>query len=491
MGRAGDELRTFARRRRAELSVAALIFFSCAYFFQGGGWNQNAHYATTVALVETGSIHLDAYQKSTGDLSRSGDHVVSAKAVITALTAVPGYLVARGLTLPVDNRGDAVILRAYLTTLLSAGLALTLLGVVLVVMLRRRLGERDAAFVALGICLATPLFPNSTMLTSHPQALLAATCAYWIAEGPRLQRPAVAPSTRTLLLAGVAVGATLAFEYMLAVIAVPLGLYLMWQCRRRLRIAWFCLGASLVALIPIVHHTWAYGHPLRTGYGALTHGRFAADAARGWMGFDGLSIARLYELTFGDIRGFFFLSPFLLAAVPGLIRMLRARRTRPEGLVTGAIAWGVLLLVSALAYWHSGSAVGSRYALCFVAFCAVPIAAIFPYHRIWIGIGAAVGYAFMVMATSVTAIPPTPGRLPYENVIRWLWTRFSVGNLASWQQPILIETGVGTGDPTLPFAFNLGQLAGLNGLISVVPYLVLMAVGGLWMARNLGRRTIA
>lgn len=189
------------------------------------------------------------------------------------------------------------------------------------------------------------------------------------------------------------------------------------------------------------------------------------------MGFVGFNLSSLFELTLGQIRGFFFLSPFLVAVVPGVIRAVRDPTTRPEGLVCGGIAWGMLLLVSCLIYWHSGSAVGSRYALIFIPFAAVVIAGLVREYRRWLQAGAAVGFAFMLMATSVTAIPPPPGRPPYENVIYWLWERFSVGNLASWQQAIIIHRDTGTGEPTLPFSFNLGQLLGLPGLWSLLPWL--------------------
>ena len=101
----------------------------------------------------------------------------------------------------------------------------------------------------------------------------------------------------------------------------------------------------------------------------------------------------------------------------------------------------------------------------------LPIAHVLAKHRRWIYAGQGIGFCLMLMATSVTAIPPTPGRPPFENVIGWFWQRFAAGKLASWQQPILIERGIGDGDPTLPFSFNLGQLAGLNGLWSLLPFI--------------------
>lgn len=475
-------------RHRLLLTVMLVVWLTAGYFFQGGGWNQNAHFGTTTVLVERGSIYLDDYRSYTGDLSHSGGRVVSAKAIATALVAVPSYVVARTVTLPVDNRQDRVTLTAYLTAWWTAGTALALLAGVIFTIARRRLPADDAAWLALALTLATPLFPNSTMLTSHPLAALAMACCYALLDAPHLAQRA--PSRRELALAGVAAGAGMAFEYLMAVVAAVLGLYalvLLRGCRRR--VVWLAAGALPPLLIPIVHHTVAYGAPWETGYGHLVHPGFARDASVGFMGFAGFSLSRLYELTFGASRGFFYLSPMLVGVVPGVLRLLRQPHTRLQGLVNGAAAWGMLLLMACLVYWHSGAAVGSRYALVFIVFTCVPLASLVPEYRGWIWTGALVGLAIMLMGTSVTATPPTPRGPPFASVIGWWWERFSVGNLASWQQAISMEPGPpGPGVPAIPYAFNLGQLLGLPGRASLIP-LGLGLLAAAWWVRRSARLT--
>ena len=74
-----NPMRTLRERLRAhpiEALVFATVFCSCAYFFQGGGWNQNAHFATTVAMVDAGTCFLDDYRHSTGDGRRLGCGVI-------------------------------------------------------------------------------------------------------------------------------------------------------------------------------------------------------------------------------------------------------------------------------------------------------------------------------------------------------------------------------------------------------------------------------
>jgi hypothetical protein len=474
-------------RHAIELWIAAIVGLSCAYFFQGGGWNQNAHFATTVALVEDGTVYVDRYRRSTGDLARADGHVTSNKPVATALLAVPAYVVARIVTAPVTNHGNRVILRAHLTALGTSGFALALLAVLLYQLLRRYHGETDAALVALTVTLATPLFPNSTMLNSHALTSLAGFAAFSVLDAPRHTGGVL--STRRLLAAGALAASAMALEYMTAILVVPLAGYAVWQTGRRWRLLAFVAGAALVALVPLLHHTWVYGHPLHTGYHSLVVPGLARHASIGFMGFVGLSPRRLFELTFGGSRGFFHLSPVLLAALPGWVLLLRQHRTRPEGLLTAVAAWGVLLAVASLVYWHSGSALGSRYALPFVPFSALAVAAVLPRFRLPVAAATGIAFSLMVLATSVTATPPTPpARPPYPNVIAWLWERFSKGDLASWRSAPLLEEGVGHGDPTLPFAYNLGQLLGLQEWWSLAPYFLLLAALITGLVRELRAR---
>lgn len=458
--------------------VAATAFLSAAWFFQGGGSNQGAHLATVVALIEDRSLHLDRYRGATGDLSRVPGHVVSAKPIATALAAVPGYLAARIVTAKMKNQGDRLIIRGYLTTVLCAGAAFAALAAVLYTVFRRRLPPPDAATLSLAMTVATPLFPNSTMLTSHPLAALAAIlCLAILYKAGASQTP---PSPERLFGAGACAGLAVCFEYQAALAVAPLFGYAVFLARPRWRAVWFVLGGLLLAVIPATHHQLLYGSPFSTGYSSLVNPTFVNDAKRGFMGFDPseFSFFKLYDLTFGSSRGYFFLSPFLVAALPGWVRLMRERRTRPEGLATFGAAWIVLVSVSILTYWHSGNAAGSRYALLFVAFCALPIGAVYRDHRGWIAVGIAIAFCIMLMGTSVSAMAPQ--NPPDNNVLRWWWDLFIKGGLTFWRSPVIHITGIGDGQPTLPSAFNLGQLMGLPGHWSLAPYLA--ALGALGVA---------
>jgi len=124
------------------------------------------------------------------------------------------------------------------------------------------------------------------------------------------------------------------------------------------RALWLLAGALPVAAITLTHHALVYGDPFRVGYTALAVERMAHDARIGFVGFDGfLALASPGSSTFGVSRGFFFLCPFLLAALPGFVRLWRA--SREEALVIRWLRGAHPRLIASLVYWHSGSAVGS------------------------------------------------------------------------------------------------------------------------------------
>ena len=58
--------------------------------------------------------------------------------------------------------------------------------------------------------------------------------------------------------------------------------------------------------------------------------------------------------------------------------------------------------------------------------------------------------------------------------------------MSSWQQAIVIDSEIGDGKPTLPYAFNLGLLVGLPGRWSLIPYLVLLVLVGERLRRVFG-----
>src|ERR671933_1832665 len=105
--------------KKRRLLIGVLLLGSYAYFYQGGGWNQNSRLDLSRALVERGTLQIDAYADNTGDKAVFDGHAYSDKAPGQALAAVPpvalgvGLLRALGLDADVTS---AVTLLSYLAT---------------------------------------------------------------------------------------------------------------------------------------------------------------------------------------------------------------------------------------------------------------------------------------------------------------------------------------------------------------------------------------
>jgi hypothetical protein len=76
-------------------------------------------------------------------------------------------------------------------------------------------------------------------------------------------------------------------------------------------------------------------------------------------------------MSFSPYRGIFFLSPFLLLALPGA-RLWR-RRGGLEWLWCLAVPGAYFLAISAISFWYAGSSVGPRYLVPVIPFLALPV----------------------------------------------------------------------------------------------------------------------
>src|SRR5437016_13614268 len=77
------------------LLIAMVLFVSYAYFYAGGGWNQNSRFDLIRAIVEQGTLRIDAYHDNTRDKAIFRGHYYSDKAPGLALLGVPIVAVAR------------------------------------------------------------------------------------------------------------------------------------------------------------------------------------------------------------------------------------------------------------------------------------------------------------------------------------------------------------------------------------------------------------
>src|SRR5665811_2026766 len=73
------------------IALFAAVFVSYAWFFQGGGWNQNSRFDVVRALVEFRTFEITKLSGNTGDVAEIEGRVYSNKPPGLAVLLAPAY----------------------------------------------------------------------------------------------------------------------------------------------------------------------------------------------------------------------------------------------------------------------------------------------------------------------------------------------------------------------------------------------------------------
>lgn len=373
--------------RRIALALFVLAAVAFGWFFGGEGWNQNAQFDLTRAIVERHTLYIDGYDGNTKDISygAGGHRYINKVPGVSFLAAVPYALLFRTNAAPRTKE--------WLCTAATSGVCGALIGVVLYLHGRRRYGAapRDALAVSLAILFGTIVFAYSTMLFVHvPTALFLLLAVVLLDEHP--------------LAAGAAAGmATLCFD----VCAVAVLLLLLLAPSRRAAARLLAGGVPFAMILGL--YQWAcFGSPFRPPLAASP--RFTQHG----LLFGVLRLPSneaLFDITFSPFRGLFFVSPFLLFAFVGFRHL-----TRREGIGAGGIVAIFFIVIAGFNGWHGGWAFGPRYLLPIIPLLGIPMlaaagAASRAARVVWIA-AALVSVAINFLATAVDPMPPPTVRDP-------------------------------------------------------------------------------
>jgi hypothetical protein len=186
---------------------------------------------------------------------------------------------------------------------------------------------------------------------------------------------------------------------------------------------------------------------------------------------------RLLKLLFGCSRGLFLASPVLVAAPLGLWWLSREKGFRAVAMVAGAMVAYYFLFNASFYWWKSGLSFGPRYAGACIPLLCVGLAAAWGHAtRDWrrVLVALALCSVFVaVMVVSTTSQLSMQDRCP---VVHSVWPAFWSGQVALNHQSML-TTGE-AGSSAEYGAFNLGQLAGLRGLASLLPLFAVWGAAG-------------
>ena len=478
-----------ARVRRV---VFVLLFASYAYFYQGGGWNQNSRFALVRGITSQRTLKIDAFASCTGDRALFNGHYYSDKAPGLSLTAVPIVALARTALHalgrdPEDPAGLAFL--SYLATVLTVGLLTALAGARLY-SLAIELGASPggAFFAAMTFGLGTPIWTLATLFVGH--AFSAALLVLALASASRIGADRGRPARADLklgALVGTCAGWATVSEFPAGVPAVLIALLAVsnaWPLGRdrALRVLGVTAVTALAcAAVLMTYQYFCFGSPFQVAYGGEeAFGRMQ----EGVFGIKLRTLTRvrrvLWGILFGEYRGLLPLAPTLAVAPVGLALMvLGSPRARRAAIAASIVAAYYVLLNANYAYWDGGWSYGPRHASPAIPFLCLGLGALWtvvPRLARWLLAGLSIyGLAVTLVAVSTMPMPPVEFPNPTSDL---LWPAFRDGDLSLNTQSFAAKSPADEDfrahrEPKA--AFNLGMKLGLAGRRSLIPLLVVWA----------------
>ena len=472
---------------KTAILLGAVIFLSFIYFYEGGGWNQNSRFDLLRAIVEQHTLQIDAYHENTQDKAHFRGHYYSDKAPGLVFLAVPFALAARpalriaGID-PASAWGEFWL--SYLVTAWAVALPTALAGMCLYFLALRFGGSSiGAACSVIVMALGTPMWAYASLFWAH--ALVGACLLFAFAAALK-----IGESERDFIWAlavGLAAGWATVTEYpaapasaMLALLALsqawPRGVAGRWRVAAGVGIG---AGVCVIVLLSYLHA--AFGG-FRPSYSYYDPNSFSFMQQRGYMGLTYPHPDRLLKLLFGCARGLFFASPVLLAAPAGLWWLWKLKRFSAPALTAAAIVTYYFLFNASFYWWKAGLTFGPRYAGAAIPPLCLGLAvswdrASVGWRRVMIGL-ALVSICLSLIVVSTTSQLAMQDGCP---IVHSTWPAFWAGQMALNRDSMLTAAEAGTGYG----AFNLGQMLGLRGLVSLTPLLALWIAGALvwWRTR--------
>jgi hypothetical protein len=372
-----------AHDRRIAEWLAIVTFMVCAYFFAGGGWNQNSQFDLTRAIVERHTFAIDAYAGNTGDVSFGRGHIYANKAPalawLAAIPYAPLYAFERQRGADAGS-AQLLTLNAYLCSLFAVALPAAFMPSMLFVYGRRRgFDVRWCAIVALSVALATQILPYATLLMVHvPSAALIL----------------FALTTPRRGWAGFAAALAVAMNYLCAPALLIFALVAPRKTWSR-----YVAGSLLPIAALLTYQRICFGGFFTTSVAATDPRFLNRGAVMGILQRPSLGV--FYAITLSPYRGFFFFAPLLLIAIFGFRAWWRGDQT------TCAASLAVIAAFFAFNVsfngWEGGFGIGGRYLV-----PLIPLFGIALLHVRW----RAVTYAAAVLSFAINfaaaAVDPQP-----------------------------------------------------------------------------------
>lgn len=502
------------RHGESPVYVFLLVFTVYAYFMpRWADWNQDSRMDLVHAIVSDHSLRIDRTHWNTWDKAQVGNHFYSDKAPGTALLgagvlavfvalnqAPPTHQIFRAIEgnsawnvavrlgktntqaapaakgrilggcrragiqgnvqfIPWGNRLFPPLqewaFTKYLVTAATVALPSALFMSFFFWFLALFIGSLLIRWLMTGLyAIGTAALPYSTVFYSHQLAAAGLFTAF------ALMYLAKRRGSRGwwALTAGFLLGFSFFTEFTVIFVAVILGFYGLYVFRRDARRTAAFIAAGLVPVAGVLlYNKICFGSALDTGY-AHDFCWSSAQSA-GFAGFTYPHLGPLWDLTLGSYRGLFFMSPFLLLAVPGVFSMVRRKMTI-ESVICLVAGLGFIILLSAYWGWNGGQVDGPRYLVPIIPFLVFPAALFVDSTARDLRAKAIVGI-LALLSLSVTVPLFLGGELFPSSWLRNPLLQYSLPALSRGQ-----------------IAPNAGYFLGLRGWESLLPLLLLLLVIG-------------
>jgi hypothetical protein len=505
---------------QADRRIADWLFLltavAYAWFFAGGGWNQNAQFDLTRAMVERHTFAIDNYAGNSGDVSRWKGHLYANKSPGVSFLAALPYAALHALEKGRfdESSPQVVTVNAYVCTVFAVGLLGAAIPALLYGHARRRgWSARWSAIVALVVALATQLFPYSTLLMAQVPSAALLFASYTLAV--REERPRNGPR---LAAAGFLAGLAALTNYLcvpcVGIVALLAGA--VDRGRWKVHVAAFTAGALPPLAFLALYQKLTTGGFLRTPMSTMDarfvtpHALLGILKSPSWEAFVGITVS--------PYRGLFFFAPVLVMALGGLILWWRSRAYCAELLAITAIAFVFFAFNVTFNGWEGGFGIGARYLVPLIPFLGLALLHLRGALRPAMLALAALSFVFNFAATAVDPQPsatiPSPmtgyilpllvtGRFPASTPITPPWsaatfTGHTSVNRMTMSEPVPFLLA----PPFTPLpewaSFNLGEtIFGPGNAWSLLPILLVLVVsawGIVWKAAKVDQaelRTIS
>ncbi len=478
-----------SRENRLEITLFLILFLSFAYFYQGGGANQNARLGQMRAVVERGQLHFQGIRVPTHDIVNVEGKTYPNKAPGMSLVGVgPYYLVSRlkGTLTGLFSEDFYHLFSCWLVTVLIVALPCALGGVVFFRLLG--LFHRAAAprlICTLALFLGTPAFAYSTVIYGHMVSSVLTVVSFYLLLKYLVLEPRAPRGSLYIFLAGLAGGWAVVTEYPVAFIVTLLSVYCLIRAffqtgTRAFRFGYFLAGLIVPAAVLLGYNYLVFDNPFYIAYFDKRAAAHSAYRDGPVLGFQTRKLLEaLYQTSFGSFRGFFHLSPFLVLLFPGGFYLAREKGFRSLLPVLAVLVSGYFFLNALYPYYYGGKALGPRHAmeiLPYMVLLAFFFVVRFPRISALL---AAVSIFLILTATAVRF--EEYARHPFRDL--YFYSFFggylSINPETTFQTNSVVSSSFN--------AFNLGQVAGLKGQLSLLPLYLIWLTGGVMMI-HLGKK---